>query len=937
MASLRHFTADFVKLERFDGANFRRWQKKMHFLLSSLKVVYVLTTPKPAVNENETMADARTRLKWEQDDYICKGHILNAMSDSLFDVYQNKGTAKELWDALEAKYLTEDATSKKFLASKFFNFKMVDSRSVVEQFHELMHILDQFNQQNMIMDGSIVVSAIMDKLPSTWKDYKKSLKHKKEDLSLEELGNHLRIEEEFRVRDSNEERGSHASKVHMMEEGQSSKKSGNGNRKRDRSFGKYQNPNNKKKKGSCYHCGKPGHYKRECRLLTNKKGPGTTEKFVAMISEANVLEDAEAWWIDSGATRHVCKDKSCFKNYEPVEDGSVLYMGNSSTAAIKGKGTVDLEFTSGKCLTLTDVYHVPEVRKNLVSGSLLNKFGFKLVFESDKFILSKGGAFVGKGYLYEGMFKLNINKMNVSAYIVDSFSLWHFRLGHVNSRRMLDMVNLELLPKCANNMNEKCSICMHTKLTRTPFPKIERTSYLLQLIHSDVCDMHSTPTRGGKKYFVTFIDDFSKFCYVYLINSKDEVLDKFKIYKTEVENQCDIKIKCLRSDRGGEYHFPLYCESVGIVHETSIAYTPQQNGVAERKNRTLVEMTNAMLFNSGLSNGLWGEALLTACHILNRVPHKKTKMTPYELWKKRKPNLSYLKVWGCRAIVRLPEPKIKKLGQKAVECIFLGYAENSKGYRFLVTEPNEFIEINTVIESRNAVFYENRFTSISRTINNKTIVELPLGPHVNKRDDESESSMLRRSKRVRIEKSFGPDFIIYLVEGTRDSHSRQIVVTPSIESDPLTFGDAMKSQDVAFWKEAINDEMDSIIGNKTWKLVDLPPGSNPIGCKWIFRKKMKIDGTIDKFKARLVAKGFKQKEGLDYFDTYAPVARITTIRLLIALASIYKLEIHQMDVKTAFLNGELDEEIYMEQPEGFVMPGQENKVCKLIKSLYGLK
>ena len=122
----------------------------------------------------------------------------------------------------------------------------------------------------------------------------------------------------------------------------------------------------------------------------------------------------------------------------------------------------------------------------------------------------------------------------------------------------------------------------------------------------------------------------------------------------------------------------------------------------------------------------------------------------------------------------------------------------------------------------------------------------------------------------------------------------------------------MKSQDVAFWKEAINDEMDSIIGNKTWKLVDLPPGSNPIGCKWIFRKKMKIDGTIDKFKARLVAKGFKQKEGLDYFDTYAPVARITTIRLLIALASIYKLEIHQMDVKTAFLNGELDEEIYME-------------------------
>jgi len=158
-----------------------------------------------------------------------------------------------------------------------------------------------------------------------------------------------------------------------------------------------------------------------------------------------------------------------------------------------------------------------------------------------------------------------------------------------------------------------------------------------------------------------------------------------------------------------------------------------------------------------------------------------------------------------------------------------------------------------------------------------------------------------------------------------------------MENDPETFEEAMKSQDVAFWKEAIQDEMDSIIGNKTWILVDLPLGSKPIGCKWIFKKKMKVDGTIDKFKARLVAKGFTQKEGIDYFDTYALVARITTIRVLIALASTYNLLIHQMDVKTAFLNGELEEEVYMKQPEGFVVPGQEHKVCKLIKSLYGLK
>ena len=144
---------------------------------------------------------------------------------------------------------------------------------------------------------------------------------------------------------------------------------------------------------------------------------------MAVISEVNILEDANDWWIDSGATRHVCNDKSFFNTYESVDDGTILYMGNSSIATIKGKGTMDLEFTFGKIVSLTNVCHVPEVRKNLASGSLLNKHGFKLVFESDKFILSKGGIFVEKGYLYEGRFKLNVNKINNSIYMLDSLYL----------------------------------------------------------------------------------------------------------------------------------------------------------------------------------------------------------------------------------------------------------------------------------------------------------------------------------------------------------------------------------------------------------------------------------------------------------------------------------------------------------------------------------
>ena len=158
-----------------------------------------------------------------------------------------------------------------------------------------------------------------------------------------------------------------------------------------------------------------------------------------------------------------------------------------------------------------------------------------------------------------------------------------------------------------------------------------------------------------------------------------------------------------------------------------------------------------------------------------------------------------------------------------------------------------------------------------------------------------------------------------------------------MESEPTSYKEAMSSLEARFWKEAINSEIESILQNNTWEIVELPPGSKAIGCTWVFKKKLKLYGSIDKYKVRLVAKGFTQKKGIDYFDIYSPVFRITTIKILIALASIHNLVIHQIDVKTVFLNGDLDEEIYMEQPEGFIVKGQEHKVCKLVKSLYGLK
>ncbi|GJZ81144.1 zinc finger, CCHC-type containing protein [Tanacetum coccineum] len=704
------------------------------------------------------------------------------------------------------------------------------------------------------MDGSISVSSIIDKLPPSWKDFKHTLKHGKDDLSLVQLGSHLRIEESLRAQDSDKGKGKEVTgpSVNMAEEGKNKNNKQNKGKKRDFKEHGSGSGSNKKPKLECWKCGKTGHFKRDCRSGNKKNanagGSGKGSKdhsqdqgqnlvhvwnrfikySVSLISEAFYVQvDAIAWWIDSGATTHVCKDRCWFKTYEPVEDGSVLYMGDDHFAPVHGKGSVVLEFSSGKSITLFNVLYVPKLRKNLISGPVLNKCGYKQVYESDKYILSKCGVFVGFGYYNNGMFMLNLNKVPddsdsvyMSSSTVVNSSLWHARLGHVHYKRMLEMSKDELIHVIDENP-DKCTTCMLTKITRQPFKSITRKSVILELIHSDLCDFHATPSLGNKKYVITFIDDASRFCYVYLLHAKDEALDKFRIYKTEVELQQNDLIKTLRTDRGGEYYDPVFFQSVGIIHETT-----------------------------GLSEGFWGEAM---------------------------------------AVVRLPDPKRKTLGEKGIDCIFIGYVEHSKTYRFYVIEPNDFVSINSIIESRDVIFDENCFSSIPRP---KDIIP---NSDESQRDDHSDDVPSEipkpyKGKRVRKAKSHGYDFELYLVEGSRDQLGTQYSYCYSIEEDPRTYNEAMQSRDSAFWKEAI--EMRLVL---LWKIIH--------GFYLIY-----------------------PLEGIDYFDTYAPIARITTIRLLLALAVIHNLVIHQMDVKTAFLNGHLEEEVYMKQPKGFVMPGNEHKL-----------
>ncbi|KAJ9542733.1 hypothetical protein OSB04_029239 [Centaurea solstitialis] len=518
--------------------------------------------------------------------------------------------------------------------------------------------------------------------------------------------------------------------------------------------------------------------------------------------------------------------------------------------------------------------------------------------------------------------------------IEDQTYLWHCRLGHINKKRVELLLKGGFLGNFDYKPFDNCESCLSGKMTKQPFNnENERATDLLEIIHTDVCGPFSHVARGGYRYFITFTDDFSRYGYVYLMRHKSETFEKFKEYQNEVQNLLDKRIKFLRSDRGGEYlsdEFDNHLMECGIVSQLTPPYTPQMNGVSERRNRTLLDMVRTMMCHSSLPISFWGHALETAAHILNRAPTKSVEKTPYELWKGKKPNISFLKIWGCKVYVK--RPTSEKLKPKSDKCFFVGYPKTTVGYYFYNPEENK------VFVARNGKFLEEKFLSLENTRKdvdlqvvdeeNTTPVVEPEIQHNNVEPqsepiEEVQTQDLRRSSRVRHE----PDrYLGFLV--SQDSGDL---------NEPTSYGEAVSGSESEQWQEAMKAEMQSMYDNQVWELTDLPQHCKAVGRKWVFKKKTDMDGNVHTFKARLVAKGFTQTHGIDYDETFSPVAMLKSIRILMAISAYFNYEIWQMDVKTAFLNGKLTEDVYMEQPEGFEDPKNPNKVCKLLKSIYGLK
>lgn len=390
--------------------------------------------------------------------------------------------------------------------------------------------------------------------------------------------------------------------------------------------------------------------------------------------------------------------------------------------------------------------------------------------------------------------------------------------------------------------------------------------------------------------------------------------------------------KCIRSDRGREYvnsDLINYLKSQGTKIQYTAPYSPQQNGVAERKNRYLIEMARCMLLDAKLKRKFWAEAVNTANFLQNRLPTRTREKTPYEIWNSRKPDVSYFHIFGCEVYAHIPDELRRKLDVKAEKYIFLRYSEQSKAYK-LLNKKTEKIKI-----SRDVVFLD-KYDNTSEEIDN-SMVEIDFSQEdVKQSTTESSSSDESAQKQLQVE----PECRRSTRKNRGVPPGRYLDATSlaaEIEDDPRTRKEALDRPDKEEWIKAMDEELSSLKHNNTWTIVETPKGAYIVSCKWVYKTKRNSRGEVERYKARLVARGFSQKFGTDYDEVFAPVVRQTTLKVLLTVAGKKNLIIKHFDAKSAFLNGDLQEEIYMQQPRGYAVAGKEKYVCRLERGIYGLK
>ena len=410
-----------------------------------------------------------------------------------------------------------------------------------------------------------------------------------------------------------------------------------------------------------YKCKQTGHFQNKCtnNLQQNKKKVQTNANDFSVIFLSGIF-DVGDWYVDSAASNHITAREDWLKNIKET-DVKEITIANNEKLSVKCSGQVEISTVVDKQLfniVVRDILCVPELSTNLLSVGQLTRNGNRVVFSKTDYQIYNVGELIATATMKNNMYKLNLSKPKehfiAAAATVD---VWHRRFGHVNYKDLSLMQNAVKGLDCRGNINvnkETCQICCEGKQCRLPFKHVgTQATQVLEVVHADLCGPMEVDSLGGSKYYLILTDDFSRMAFVYFLKTKDQALGYFKEFKAMVENQNDVKIKVFRSDNAGEFCsllFENFLTNNGIIHQKTNPYTPQQNGMSERMNRTLVEKARCLLFDAGLQKCFWAEAINTAVYLRNRSAVAGHKKTPYEIWTQKQPDVSHLRIFGSEVI-----------------------------------------------------------------------------------------------------------------------------------------------------------------------------------------------------------------------------------------------------------------------------------------------
>lgn len=478
------------------------------------------------------------------------------------------------------------------------------------------------------------------------------------------------------------------------------------------------------KPGKCHKCGKPGHWARECRTKNipvtkpEVKGDALISEALASLQQTNQVMDT--WFVDSGATEHMTHNKEWFVNYETLKTNVLVRIGDGSFLKGDGVGSINIRAFNGTSWIeshLSKVLYVPKLKYNLfASGAALDK-GLKSVSDNSICKFYKGQSVVAMGERTDKLFVMkfevltpdkvserdNMAQTNIAH--ENSLEIWHQKLAHQNYSKVKEILKLSNI-EIRNRDEPFCDACAKGKIHRLPFKSSNSKTYQIrELIHADVCGPFPTKSLKGSRYFLLLKDDFSHYCFIYFITAKSDVTACIKNFLLKADKHCPKGIKTFRSDNGLEFINKNVSEILmkyGVEHQRSVAYCPEQNGSAERQNRTVVEAMRTILQTRNFKQELWAEAANSAVHILNLTGNSTLKdVSPYELWFGRKPKIDDLHIFGEEVYTYIPDIKRKKLNSKGDFGVFVGYGENVKGYRIWHPETNNIkIEIDVQFTGR---------------------------------------------------------------------------------------------------------------------------------------------------------------------------------------------------------------------------------------------